>query len=79
MSLNEAVVDHCRFLFCGGLAVGLSVPACCRHAASAIFQKVHAAKSFSAQLFGSSPLLISACTRPFTMKVGETWIPFWRA
>src|SRR5882757_1236729 len=27
----------------------------------------------------ASPLLMSACTRPSIMKVGDTWIPFWRA
>lgn len=27
----------------------------------------------------ASPLLISVCTRPSIMKVGETWMPFWRA
>src|SRR3984893_6397154 len=27
----------------------------------------------------ASPLLMSACPRPSIMKVGDTWIPFWRA
>jgi hypothetical protein len=27
----------------------------------------------------ASPLLMSGCTRPSTMKVGDTWMPFCRA
>jgi hypothetical protein len=49
--------------------------------------KASAAALYRVQLFSrrntqseiASPLLMSACTRPSIMKVGDTWIPFWRA
>jgi hypothetical protein len=34
--------------------------------------------SFCSQASTSSPLLMSAATRPSIMKVGVAWMPFWR-
>jgi hypothetical protein len=49
--------------------------------------KASAAPLYRVQLFSkcntqsetASPLPMLACTRPSIMKVGDTWIPFWRA